>query len=187
MGSGHGRSCPSRYRWRIFHRSRPLGPGWEKTAEPATYLKSISDRGHSLVLMATTRPSGITAEDIRAAGGAVDRIVRLLSRFMEQSWKVHSRGVEQGRFEKLETVNDSGRQYDIGKTFCAYSFIRLLDRGAIVDGTPTQMRFVAYSCIDFLGVVAAQVSYSERGREQDLSDEVMAEGERWARSLRLGP
>lgn len=30
---------------------------------------------------------------------------------------------------------------------------------------------------------AATVSYSERGREQDLSDDAMAEGERFARSL----
>jgi hypothetical protein len=41
--------------------------------------------------------------------------------------------------------------------------------------------------MNFVDVVAAHVSYSERGREQDLSDEVMGEGEIFARSLRRGP
>ena len=65
--------------------------------------------------------------------------------------------------------------------------VRLLDQGAIVGGAPTHLRFVAYSCMNFVDVVAAHVSYSERGREQDLSDEVMGEGEIFARSLRRGP
>jgi hypothetical protein len=62
----------------------------------------------------------------------------------------------------------------------------VLDQEAIVEGEPTHLRFVAYSCMNLVGVVAAHVSYSERGREQDLSDEVMAEGERFARSLQFG-
>lgn len=170
-----------------FSVAAPIGPGWQKTAEPAPYLKQLNDRGHSLVLMATTRPSGITPEDIRATGGSIDRLVKLMMRFVEHSWKVNAAGMEQSRFERIEVVNETAGKYSIGKFTCAYSRIRLLDRGAIVDGVPTQLRYVAYSCVDFLGITAAQVSYSERGREQDLSDAVIAEGERFARSLRLGP
>lgn len=164
----------------------PLGSGWQKTDEPATYLKQMNERGHSLVLMATTRPSGITSEDIRATGGDVNRLIRLIARFQELSWKLDT-ALDQRRFEKLEVFNESSGKYSIGKFTCAYSRVRVLDQGAIVEGAPTHLRFVAYSCMNFVDDVAAHVSYSERGREQDLSDELMGEGERFARSLRRGP
>jgi hypothetical protein len=47
------------------------------------------------------------------------------------------------------------------------------------EGVPSQMCYVSYSCIEFPDTsVAAHISYSERGRAQDLSDAALAEGER---------
>jgi hypothetical protein len=168
----------------------PTGTGWQKTAEPATYLKQLDEQGHSLVLAAGTGPSGITLEDIHGIGrgpGSGERLVKLVMRFVERAWKANATGMEQSRFERIEVVNETAGKYNIGKFICAYSRIRLLDRGAMVDGVPTQLRYVAYACIGLPDMeVAGHVSYSERGREQDLSDGVVAEGERFVRSLERG-
>jgi hypothetical protein len=169
-----------------FSVEAPVGDGWQKTAEPATYLRELEPKGHSLVLVAVTGPSGITSKEVRSllgpAGG--DRLVRLIGRFFQSSFQASAAGLEQGRFEKIDIVNAVMGKHNVGEFVCAYSRIRALDRGATAEGVPMQIRYVVYSCLD-LGYLefAAQVSYSERGREQDLSDDVMAEGERFARSL----
>lgn len=164
----------------------PVGDGWRKTGDPASYLKILSPDHHSLVLMASTGPSGITQEDIfgfRESGG-VERMIKLMARFSEMAWKAHAAGLEGSRFETVKKENELGKQYAIGKFICTYSRIVVRDREVLVDGVPTKMRYVAYSCLEFPDMrEAATVSYSERGREQDLSDEAMAEGERFARSL----
>ncbi len=77
-----------------FSVTLPMGPSWQKTDEPVTYLKQLNERGHSIVLMAITRPSGITPEDVRATRGSVESIVKLMTRFVEHSWKVNAAGME---------------------------------------------------------------------------------------------
>lgn len=169
-----------------FSVAAPIGDGWRKTGDTASYMKVLGPEHHSLVLMASTGPSGITQEDIsgfRAPGG-VDRMIKLMARFSEMAWKARAAGLEGSRFEAVEKENELGKKYDIGKFICTYSRIVVRDRAAVVDGVPAKLRYVAYSCLEFPDMrEAAIVSYSERGREQDLSDDAMAEGECFARSL----
>ncbi len=169
-----------------FSVAAPIGDGWRKTGEPASYIKVLGPEHHSLILAASTGPSGITREDIsgfREPGG-VERMIKLMARFSEMAWKAHAAGLEGSRFEAVEKENEVGKKYEIGKFICTYSRIVVRDRAAVVDGVPAKLRYVAYSCLEFPDMrEAATVSYSERGREQDLSDDAMAEGERFARSL----
>ena len=168
----------------------PLGPEWQTRGAPASYYKPLGTEGQGLLLSAVTGPSGISREDILSLDGpnAGNRLVKLVSRFVEQAWKAHAAGMKEKRFERIEVVNETGGKFSIGKFFCAYSRIRVRDGAAMIDGLPTHLRYVAYSCIEFSDMtVAADVSYSERGREQDLSDEAMAEGERFAWSLQRRP
>jgi hypothetical protein len=164
----------------------PIGPDWQITGTPASYFKLLGPDDHSLALIATTGPSGITRQEILAVSGpnGANQVVKLVARFVERAWKAHAGGLQDGRFEAIETVNETGGNYSFGKFFCGYSRIVVRDRGALVDGVPTRLRYVAYSCVEFPDMtVAASVSYSERGREQDLTDSALAEGERFARSL----
>lgn len=173
-----------------FSIAAPGGDGWRKTADPATFLKVLGPEHHSLVLMANTGPSGITKEDIlgfREPGG-VDTMIKLMARFFSLARKAHAVDLEGLRYELLEMADETQEEatgkYNIGKFFCTYSRIVVRDREHLVDGSPTRLRFAAYTCLEFPDMrVAAQVSYSERGREQDLSDEALAEGERFVRSL----
>ena len=171
----------------------PVGEGWRATdasGSPASYLKILGPESHSLALIADTGPSGITPQEIRAIGrpNAADQVVKLIGRFVSSAWKSHAAGLQDARYETVETVNETGGKYSFGKFFCGYSRIVVRDRGAMMDGVPAMLRHVAYSCITFPDMVtAASVTYSERGREQDLSSEAMAEGERFALSLQRRP
>jgi hypothetical protein len=169
-----------------FAVSAPTGQGWRTTGAPASYYKLLGQGDHSLVLVATTGPSGISHEEIVALRGPEggNKLVKLTARFVERAWKAHAAGMQDSRFEVLDVVNETGGKYSLGKFFCGYSRIVVRDRGALVDGVPMRLRYVAYSCVEFPDMkVAATVTYSERGREQDLSCDAMAEGERFARSL----
>lgn len=169
-----------------FSVSAPMGQGWRTTGEPASYNKRLGPKDHSLVLIAATGPSGISRQDIVALRGpdGGNQLVKLLARFAERAWKAHAAGMQDARFEPLDVVHETGKKYSLGKFICAYSRIVVRDRGALVDGVPTRLRYVAYSCVEFPDMIAAAaVTYSERGREQDLSCDAMAEGERFARSL----
>ncbi len=165
----------------------PTGDGWRKTGDPASYVKVLGPERHSLVLTASTGPSGITRQDILGflQLGGVDRMLKLMSRFHLQALEAHAAGLQNPRFEPIEQMNEIGGKYNLGKFFCAYSRIVVRDREALVDGLPTRLRYVGYSCLQFPGMdVAVSISYSERGREQDLSEEAMAAGERFVHSLR---
>ena len=169
-----------------FTVSAPTGQGWLTTGAPASYYKLFGPGDHSLVLIATTGPSGISHEEILAVRGPKggNQLVKLLVDFDERAWKAHAAGMQDPRFEPLDVVKDTGKEYSLGKFLCAYSRIVVRDRGALLDGAPTRLRYVAYTCVEFPDMrVAATVTYSERGREQDLSCDAMAEGERFARSL----
>jgi hypothetical protein len=169
-----------------FTVSAPTGQGWLTTGAPASYYKLLGPGDHSLVLIATTGPSGISHEEILAVRGPKggNQLVKILVDFDERAWKAHAAGMQDSRFEPLDVVKDTGKDYSLGKFLCAYSRIVVRDRGALVDGAPTRLRYVAYTCVEFPDMrVAATVTYSERGREQDLSCDAMAEGERFARSL----
>ena len=164
----------------------PTGPGWQQTGSPASYYKPLGAEGHGLAVIAATGPSGITRQEIIGAGESKDAnaLVKLVSRFVGVAWKRHAAGLQEGRFEVVDTVNEMAGKGVMGDLVCAYSRIVARDRGAVVDGAPARLRYVGYTCIEFPDMtVAAHVSYSERGREQDLSDAAMAEGERTARSL----
>lgn len=169
-----------------FSIAAPTGDGWRKTGDPASYLKVLGPEHHSLVFMANTGPSGITHQDIlgfREPGG-VDRMIKLMAQFSLRASKAHASGLQGERFESVELVTEMGDKYKLGDFICTYSRIVVRDREAVVDGSPTRLRYVAYSCLGFPDMrVAVSVSYSERGREQDLSEDAMAEGERFARSL----
>jgi len=169
-----------------FSIAAPTGDGWRKTGDPASYLKILGPEHHSLVFMANTGPSGITHQDIlgfREPGG-VARMIKLMAQFSERAGKAHAAGMPGERFESVERVNEAGGKYNLGDFMCTYSRMVVRDREAVVDGSPTRLRYVAYSCLGFPDMrVAASVSYSERGREQDLSEDAMVEGERFARSL----
>lgn len=169
-----------------FSVSAPAGQGWRKTGAPASYHKLLGQDDHSLVLVATTGPSGISREEILAVRGpdGGNKLVKLFARLSERTWKAHTAGMQDARFEPLDVFHDTGKKYSLGKLLCDYSRIVVRDRGALVDGVPTRLRYVAYTCVQFPDmIVAATVTYSERGREQDLSCDAMAEGERFARSL----
>jgi hypothetical protein len=170
-----------------FSVAAPSGDDWRTTGAPASYYKALGPQDHSLVLAAATGPSGISREEIVAVAGpnGGTQLVKLVARFVERAWKAHAAGMQDARFEPVDVVNETGGKYSVGKFICGYSRIVVRDRGALADGVPARLRYVAYSCVEFPDLtVAATVSYSERGREQDLSDDAMAEGERFARSLR---
>lgn len=169
-----------------FSVAAPAGDGWRMTGAPASYYKALGPQDHSLVLAAATGPAGISREEIVAVAGpnGGNQLVKIVARFVERAWKAHAAGMQDARFEPVDVVNETGGRYSIGTFFCGYSRIVVRDRGAVVNGIPARMRYVAYSCVEFPDLtVAANVSYSERGREQDLSDDAMAEGERFVRSL----
>lgn len=87
-----------------FSVAAPIGDGWRKTGEPASYIKVLGPEHHSLILAASTGPSGITREDIsgfREPGG-VERMIKLMARFSEMAWKAHAAGLEGSRFEAVE-------------------------------------------------------------------------------------
>jgi hypothetical protein len=181
-----------------FSIARPVNGGWQAAETPGSYRKRLEPQGHTLVFTAVTGPSGISQKDIQTlqGSGGGNRLVKLVTRFTEDAWKAHNSGLQGGRFEKIDAVNDTNMDIvnaasekdRLNKFICAYSRIRVYDREAIVDGRPTQMRYVAYTCIEFPDMtVAAHVSYSERGREQDLSEDALTEGERMARSLQRKP
>jgi hypothetical protein len=181
-----------------FSIAMPANGGWQAAETPGSYRKLLEPQGHSLVLMAVTGPSGISLEDMKSLSGkdGGNRLVKLVTRFTEGAWKAHASGIQGNRFKKIDAVNEtkmdivnetSGNDR-LNKFICAYSRIRVYDREAMVDGKPTQMRYVAYTCIEFPDmIVAAHVSYSERGREEDLSEDAMAEGERIVHSLQRKP
>ena len=169
-----------------FSVAAPTGHGWRPTGAPATFIKQLGPEDHSLVLAAATGPSGISREEIIAVRGSngADKLVKLITRFVDRAWKSHAAGFQDARFETIDVVDETGGNYSFGKFFCGYSRIVVRDHGAHADDIPARLRYVAYSCVEFSDMaVAATVSYSERGREQDLSEEAMAEGERFARSL----
>ena len=149
------------------------------------YGKTLPGDGHSLVFVATTGPSGITHDEIVSIGGpdGANKLVKLVTAFNMRAWKAHASG-NSDRFEKIDAKTDSGGAFDIGKLLCAYSLIKVRDHDRIIDGSPAVLRVASYTCIEFPDMkVAATVSYSERGREQDLAESAMAEGEKIARSL----
>jgi hypothetical protein len=169
-----------------FSVSAPKGQGWRTTGAPASYYKLLGPEDHSLVLIATTGPSGISNEEILAVRGpnGGNQLVKLFARLGERNWKAHAAGMQDSRFEPVDVFHDTGKTYSLGNLLCDYSRIVVRDRGALVDEVPTRMRYVAYTCVQFPDMkVAATVSYSERGREQDLSCDAMAEGERFTHSL----
>lgn len=183
-----GEAAPSRIDLgQRFSIEAPAGAGWQPGGTPGSFRKTLEGRGHTLVLQAAAGASGISREEIasiREAGGA-NRMVQLVQRFVENAWKAHAAGLDDARYSKLQVVNDTGGKYSFGRLLCAYSRIRALDRGAPVGDAPTELRLVAYSCLEFSDMTsAASASYSERGLPQELSDEVLAEGERFVRSLR---
>lgn len=169
-----------------FSIAQPAGKAWLEIGAPGAYFMPFAPDGHGLLLVASVGPSGISHEDLMAAAGASeqDRLVRLAARFVTAAWKAHRASLAGERFEKIEVANEVGGKFAIGKFLCGYSRISGRDRGALVDGAPAHVRYVGYSCVEFSDLsVAATVSYLERGRAHELSDEAMALGERFARSL----
>ncbi|MCX7164951.1 MAG: hypothetical protein NTV11_01590 [Rhodocyclales bacterium] len=170
-----------------FSVGAPTGEGWRKTGDPdypVSYVKVLGPEHHSLALIASTGPTGITREDIlgmRQPGG-VDKMFKLMAGVFERVSKMHAASMLKPRFGAVELVNDIVSLNN--RTTCTYSRIVARDRETLLDGVPTKFRFVAYTCLWFPGYdVAASVTYSERGGEQDLSKDAMAEGERFVRSL----
>jgi hypothetical protein len=173
-----------------FSVEAPASPGWQPTGGPGSWLKRLAPEGHSLAFVVATGPSGITQQDLMQIrgpeGGA--RLAKLVSGYYGRAWAAHAAGMNQSRFTKIDVANDSGKEAALGELLCAKSRIRVRDRGGMPEGATRQLRYVAYSCIQFPDMTtAAYVSYSERGRDEDLSDEAMAEGERLAQSLRRAP
>lgn len=173
-----------------FSIEAPTSPGWQPTGGPGSWLKRLAPEGHTLAFVVATGPSGITPQDLMEIrgpeGGA--RLAKLVSGFYGRAWAAHAAGMNQSRFTKVEKVNDSGREAAVGEFLCAKSRIRVRDSSGLSGGATRQLRYVAYTCIQFPDMTtAAYVSYSERGRDEDLSDEAMAEGERLAQSLRRAP
>ncbi len=173
-----------------FSVEAPASPGWQPTGGPGSWLKHLVPEGHTLAFIVAAGPSGITQQDvmeIRGPDGGT-RLAKLISGFYARSWAAHAAGMNQPRFTKIEVVNDSGKEAAIGDFLCAKSRIRVRDSGGLPEGASRQLRYVAYSCIQFPDMTfAAYVSYSERGRDEDLSEAAMAEGERLAQSLRRLP
>jgi hypothetical protein len=164
----------------------PAGRGWIEIGAPGAYFMPIAPQGHGLLLVATTWSSGISREEIldHAATAGQDGLVRIASRFVTAAWKAHRASLAGERFENVEVVNDVGGEFAIGPLLCGYSRISGRDHGALIDGVPAQVRYVGYSCAEFPDLsVAATVSYLERGPVRALSDQAMAIGERFARSL----
>lgn len=168
----------------------PAPPGWQPTGGPGSWLKRLASEGHSLAFVVATGPSGITPQDLMEIrgpeGGA--RLAKLVSGFYARAWAAHAAGMNQPRFTKVDVTNDSGKEAAIGEFLCARSRIRVRDSSGLSGGATRQLRYVAYTCVQFPDMTtAAYVSYSERGRDEDLADEAMSEGERLAQTLRRAP
>lgn len=168
-----------------FSVAPPEGPGWVSDGKAPMYGKKLPGEGHSLIFVAATGPSGITRDEIASIGepDGASKLVKLVTAFNMRAWKAHASG-SIDRFEKIDARTESGGEFDIGKLLCAYSLIRVRDHNRIIEGSPALLRVASYTCIEFPDMtVAATVSYSERGREQDLAESAMTEGEKFARSL----
>lgn len=173
-----------------FSIEAPASPGWQPTGGPGSWLKYLPPEGHTLAFVVATGPSGISGQDVLSLQGpdGAQRLASLISQFYARSWGAHAAGLSERRFTKIDSTTDSGREAAIGEFLCARSRIRVRDASGLPEGRTRQLRYVAYTCIQFPDMTtAAYVSYSERGRDEDLSEAAMAEGERLAQSLRRTP
>lgn len=169
-----------------FTVAKPAGDDWQQTGSPATFIKQIKPETHTLVLHAATEQSNLSEDELFNARkpNNTSRLITPISRLLNQTWKQHIEFMNAKNLETGTRIDDSSGNYTTGKLYCGFSRITVSDRTSQSDDNAEIMRYVAYSCLEYPDLaVATSVSYSERGQKKDLSNDAMAEGERFANSL----